>query len=1096
MKHSPDPSFSKNNENQTATSEGNLFVCPTSFAQQRMWLLDELETGSAYNIRTALRLTGRINASALEKGLNEIVRRHEVLRTTFRAIDGSPMQVIAEKGTIVMPLIDLSRLTKAEREEEAGRLARDETMRRFDLAKGPLFSGVLIRLSEEEHILLLTMHHIVSDGWSMAILKRELMVFYEAFSNEDLSPLPELPVQYADFAHWQREWLQGEVLENQLSYWREKLEGVPVLQLFTDRPRPSVQTFAGAGQSIALSPRLSRALNDLSQRQGVTLLMTLLAAFQTLLFRYTGQEDIVVGTPIANRNWTEIERLIGFFVNSLALRTDLSGNPSFLELLGRVREVALGAFAHQDLPFEKLVEELNPERDMSRTPLFQIMFALQNMPAEELQLPGLTLSSFPIEIIKVRFDIEIHLWEKPEGLSGMVVYNTDLFEDATIARLMGHYETLLESIVTDPEQRISELPLLTAAERHQLLVEWNDTQADYPLDKCIHHLFEEQVKRSPEAVALMFEDRQMTYGELNDRSNQLAHHLQSLGVGPDVLVGICMERCLEMIVGLLGILKAGGAYVPLDPAYPKERLAFMLEDTQTPVLLSQRRLASRLPEHNAHLLCLDKDLKEIAQQSKENPACSVKSENLAYVIYTSGSTGRPKGVSMPHDSLSNLLVWQLQNFNNLKDAKTLQFTTLSFDVSFQEIFSTLCAGGKLVLISEDLRRDTSDLYRLLANASIERLFLPFVALQLLAEVAIDQGPVTLSLQEVITAGEQLQITPQIAELFKGLKECILVNQYGPTESHVVTAFVLKDSPDDWSLLPSIGRPISNSKIYLLDNNLQPVPVGVAGELYIGGACLARGYFNQPALTAEKFIPDPFNRQPGEALYKTGDLARYFPDGTIEFLGRRDFQVKLRGFRIELGEVEATLCQHPFVSEAVVVARDDRPGDKRLVAYVVASAAERVPATGDLRIFLQEKLPDYMIPSAFVFLDALPLTASGKVDRRALPAPDVVRPDLQEAFVAPRSQSEEMVAGIWSNVLGLERIGVYDSFFELGGHSLLVVQIISRIREVFEVELPVRSLFEVPTIAGLTELIETIRLTGLEPQPYRETTTSDFEEGKI
>ncbi len=1066
---------------------------PLSFAQQRLWFLNQLGTSSAYTIPMAIRLKGLPNIKALENSLNEIIRRHEALRTTFRSAGGHPVQVISENISFKMPLIDLSGQPKAERAVEAERLTRDEAMRRFDLAKGPLFRAVLIRLSVEEHILLLTIHHIVSDGWSLGVFTSELAALYKAYCNGEASPLPELPIQYADFAHWQRKWLQGEVLENQLSYWRKQLEGVPMLQLFSDRPRPAVQTFAGANQNKAFSPTLTGALNDLSQRQGVTLFITLLAAFQTLLFRYTGQEDIVVGSPIANRNRTEIEGLIGFFVNSLAMRTDLSGNPSFLELLGRVGEVAFGAFAHQDLPFEKLVEELHPERDMSRTPLFQIMFALQNMPAGKLQLPGLTLCSFAMERITVRFDIEIHLMEKPEGLSGRVVYNTDLFDDVSIARLIGHYETLLESIVANPDQRISDLQILTDTERQQLLVEWNATETDYPRDRCVHQLFEQQVEQSPDAVAVVFKDQELTYRELNCRANQLAHHLQSLGVEPEVLVGICMQRSLEMIVGLLGVLKAGGAYVPLDSNYPAERLSFMLQDTGVPVLLTQKRLLNALPECRAKVICLDTDWAVIGKESEENLGSGATASNLAYVMYTSGSTGKPKGVCCNHAGVVNLL----SDFAHRQPLHTGEgcslWTSISFDVSVYEIFSALPAGGTLYIVPESVRSSAMTFVRWLSEHKIKSAYLPPFALSDLCDwLSGKQGKLCLSRLLVGVEPIQEQILAEIIRQVPGLQ---IINGYGPTEATIcATLYSVKNLSVQNGNTP-IGRPVQNTNIYLLNTDLKLVPIGNPGELYIGGVGLARGYLNRAELAAEKFIPNPFSDKKGARLYKSGDLVRYLQDGSIEFLGRIDHQVKIRGFRIELGEIESVLSRHPKVSDTVVIAREDVPGDKRLVAYVVASH-EPTPTFSELRSFLKEKLPDYMIPTAFEHLDSLPITPNGKVDRRALPAPDVVRPDLQEAFVAPRSQSEELVAGIWSNVLGLERIGVHDSFFELGGHSLLVVQIVSRIREVFEVELPLRSLFETPTIAGLTELIETIRLTKQRPRSYRETTTSDRKVGEI
>ena len=1074
----------------------DVFVFPMSFAQQRLWFLDQLEPGnSVYNIPAAMCLRGALNGAALEQSLNEIVRRHEALRTTFSVMEGQPVQVIAPGLALTLPVVDLGNLLETEREAEAQRLTIEEAQRPFDLAQGPLLRTTLLRLDKEEHILLLTMHHIVSDGWSMGVLFRELSALYEAFSAGKPSPLPELPIQYADFAVWQRQWLQGETLEAQLAYWKKQLDGVcPVLELPTDRPRPAVQTFRGARQSMVLSKSLTEAVKALSHQEGTTLFMTLLAAFQTLLYRYTGQDDIIVGSPIANRNRSEIEGLIGFFVNTLVLRTDLSDNPTFRELLGRVREVALGAYAHQDLPFEKLVEALHPERDLSRNPMFQVMFILQNTPMATLELGGLTLNQLNVDWGIAMFDLTLSMRATEQGLMGFLEYNTDLFNAATISRMLDHFQTLLEGIVANPDQPIATLRLLTEAEWYQLLVEWNDTKVDYLEDLCIHQLFEAQVERTSDATVVIFGDKQLTYRELNTKANQLAHYLRKCGVGPEVLVGIYVERSPEMVIGVLGILKAGGAYVPLDPSYPKERLVFMLEDTCVAVLLTQERLLEVLPEHGTEVVCLDSDWEAITQESEENPINGASAENLAYVLYTSGSTGKPKGVAMSHRSLCNLIWWQLSS-KLPSGAKTLQFASLSFDVSFQEIFSTWCSGGTLVLISEELRRDAVGLLGYLTDKSVERLFLPFIALQQLAEVADGQGPIPTSLREIITAGEQLQITRPIVSLFSKLTDCTLHNQYGPTESHVVTAFTLTGSPSGWPALPPIGRPIANTQIYLLDRNLQPVPVGVSGELYIGGDSLARGYLNRPELTAEKFISNPFSDEAGTHLYKTGDLARYLPDGNIEFLGRLDHQVKIRGFRIELGEIEAVLSQHLAVQETVVIVREDTPSDKRLVAYLVIKQ-EPFPTINELRSFLKEKLPDYMVPSAFMFLDALPLTPNGKVDRQALPAPDRVRPELESTFVAPRTPVEEVLAGIWAKVLGLEQVGIHDNFFELGGHSLLATQVISRLRDAFQVELPLRSLFEVPTVADLAERVETVRwaVQGLQASPRA--TMGDREEGEL
>jgi amino acid adenylation domain-containing protein len=1046
---------------------------PLSFAQARLWFLDELMSGSPlFNISTALRLKGLLNVAAFEQSLNEIIKRHEALRTNVVKVDGQPFQVVAPTSTLTLPVVNLQEFPEVEREAEVLRLAREEARRPFNLERDRLLRATLLRLHETEHVVLFTIHHLVSDDWSIGILIRELTALYEAFNHHQPSPLPELPIQYPDFAVWQQQWLQGEVFQNQLSYWKQQLGGhLPILQLPTDSPRPAVATFRGASQSFSLTAELTEALKVLSQKEDATLFMILLAAFKTLLYRYTGSEDVIVGSPIANRNRVEIEGLIGFFVNTLVLRTDLSGNPTFRELLRRVREVTLGAYSHQDLPFEKLVEELAQERNLSYTPLFQVMFVMQdNVSLSELEFSGLTWSSSALDNGTAQFDLSMNMAEREEELIGSLEYNTDLFDDTTITRILVHFQILLEGIVANCDRRLSDLPLLTEAERHQLLVEWNDTQTEYPANVCIHQLFEAQVEKTPNAVAVVFEDQQLTYAELNAKANQVAHHLQKLGVEPEVLVGICMERSLEMVVGLLGVLKAGGAYVPLDPAYPQERLEFMLADTRAPVLLTQAQLLEKLPEHKASVVCLDKDWEDIARESQENLASGVTVDNLAYTIYTSGSTGKPKGVSLSQRPLMNLLQWHYSSLD--KGARTLQFASLSFDVSFYEIFATWGTGGILFIIPETLRVDVAALGRFLSEQAIEKAILPVVVLQQLAELVGEPGVAPLhaglfrNLREVTTTGEQLKITLPIIKLFKSLEGCSLYNYYGPSETHVVTAFSLGNNPDEWSPYPPIGIPIANTQIYLVDKQFNPVPIGVTGEVYIGGVSLARGYFNRPDLTAEKFIPNPFSNKPGDRLYKTGDLARYLPDGNIEYLGRIDHQVKLRGFRIELGEIEAVLSQHPAVWEVLVLDWEDEPGNKRLVAYVVSDPKSAL-TTDELRGFVEEKLPHYMVPSAFVLLEALPLTHNGKVDRQALPAPNPVQ---RELFVAPRTAAEEIVAGIWKQVLGIEQVGVGDNFFELGGHSLMTTQVISRLRQVFQVELPIRSLFDSPTVEGLVNSI--------------------------
>ena len=1060
---------------------------PLSFAQQRLWFLDQFEPNSPfYNIPVGLRLTGTLKVPALEQSLQAIVERHEALRTNFITVDGQALQIIQTQADWQVSVFDLQHLSANDQEIAVQQLAQEHAIQPFDLANQALFRAKLLVLNETENVLLVSMHHIVSDGWSMGLFVKELAVLYDAYAQDKSPNLLPLPVQYADFALWQRQWLQGDVLQSQLNYWQKQLKDAPaLLPLPTDRPRPAVQTFAGARQEFALSLELTQKLTQLSQQQGCTLFMTLLAAFDILLYRYTEQTDILVGTPIANRDRSEIEGLIGFFVNTLVMRTNLAGNPSFSELLGRVRFMAMEAYTHQHLPFEMLVEALQPERNLSHSPLFQVMFVLENAPISTVELTGLSVNPLKVKSTTAKFDLILGIENTATGLVGVWEYNTDLWDANTIERLAGHFVTLLESIVVNPQQRISQLPLLTQPEQQQLLLEWNDTQVDYPQDKCIHQLFEEQVERTPNAVAVVYENQQLTYYELNCRANQLAHYLKSLGVKADVLVGLCVERSLEMVVGLLGILKAGGAYVPLDPNYPQERLAFMLEDAQVSVLLTQHSLVDRLPEHQAkshfdfaqYKVCLDTDAGLFSQFSQENLISSVQVINLAYVIYTSGSTGKPKGVALNQLALCNLILWQLQNNTISTGAKTLQFAPISFDVSFQEIFTTWFSGGTLFLITEELRRDSVALLGFLEEKAIERLFVPFVALQQLAEVAVDSELVNSHLREIITAGEQLQITPAICQLFSKLNDCTLHNHYGPSETHVVTTFTLTNSVDTWSLLPPIGQPIANTKTYILDKYLQPVPMGVPGELYIGGVSLARGYLNRPELTQEKFIFNPFYK-PGESkLYKTGDLARYLPLGNIEYLGRIDNQVKIRGFRIELGEVEAALSQHSDVQASCVIPREDTPGDKRLVAYLVANQ-DCTPTISELRQFLKAKLPEYMIPNAFVMLESLPLTPSGKVDRRTLPVPDL-HSEITDKYVAPRTPIEELLAQIWAQVLKVEAVGIYDNFFELGGHSLLATQVVSRIRNIFKVELPLRELFATATLGELALVIEQLQQQNLQ-----------------
>jgi amino acid adenylation domain-containing protein len=1032
-----------------------------SFAQQRLWFFDQLEPGTlAYNIPLAVKISGPLDLAALHRSLNAIVARHESLRTSFTVVDGVPVQAIAPSLELPLPLLDL----REHPELDVLRLATEDNLKPYDLAHGPLIRAQLLRSAEQEHVLLLNMHHIVSDGWSLGVLVREMGALYEQFSRSQPASIPELPIQYADYAAWQRDWL-GEALDEKLAYWKKQLGGsLPVLELPTDRPRPAIQTYRGGRHFVSLPKALTEALRTLSREEGVTLFVTLLAAYQTLLHRYTGQHDLIVGSPIAGRNRSELEALIGLFVNSLVLRTDLSGNPTFRELLQRVREVSLDADAHQDAPFEKLVEALAPERNLSQNPLFQAMFVFQTAPLGDLNVAGLTLTPLDVESGTAKLDLSLELYDRAEGIGGWIEYNSDLFDDATIARMAEHFQSLLEGAVADRSQRIAELPLLTAAERQQLLVDWNRTAAEYAdAERCLHELIERQVARTPDAIAVVFEEMALSYRELNDRANQLAQHLHTLGVGAETLVGVCAERSPELVIALLGVLKAGAAYVPIDPSYPSERVQFMLHDAQPPVLLTQRHLVEQLPEHGATVIALDVDWPQIARQGTQNPAHRASADTIAYMIYTSGSTGRPKGALNSHRSIVNRLLWMQQQYQLTPDDRVLQKTPFSFDVSVWEFFWPLITGARLVLARPEGHKDSAYLVELITAQQISTLHFVPSMLQMFLETPGVR--LCTSLRQVICSGEALSF--ELQERFFSRMQCALHNLYGPTEAAVDVSFWACTQTYARRIVP-IGRPVANTQLYVLDRYGQPAPVGIPGELHIGGVQLARGYWQRPALTAEKFIPDPFSAVPDARLYRTGDLARVLPDGAIEYLGRLDFQVKLRGFRIELGEIEALLARHPAIREVVVDARGSGD-DKRLVAYIVP-AYEPAPSVAELRQFLQAKLPDYMVPSAFMILPQIPLSPNGKADRRALPDPEAIRPELEAGYVPPRSEIERAIAAIWQEVLKLEQVGTRDNFFDLGGHSLLMVQVHTRLREIVEREISMVDLFKYPTISALAEFL--------------------------
>ena len=1040
-------------------------VFPLSFAQERLWFLYQLAPESpVYNIHAPLPLGFAADARVLEQCLKEIARRHEILRTRFVVRDGTPVQVVAPAATVPLAITDLGALAPDALQDALSKLSSRETQQSFDLTAGPLLRARLVRLGPRRSVLMLTIHHIVSDGWSMDILVAELATLYQTFAAGRPSPLPELPIQYADYACWQREWLRGEVLAQQLDYWRRQLDGAPaILELPADRRRRAGLSLGGARRKTVLSHGLAEALSDLGRRENASLFMVLLAAFKVLLHRYTGKTDLVLGTPIANRNHKEIEGLIGFFINTLVLRSDVSGDPSFRAYLGSVRQVALDAYAHQDLPFERLVEELQPKRDLSHNPLFQITCQLTNTrSAAKPQQPA--PDSLRIEVDKGTADVDLALdfRVEPTGLVVQFEHRTDLFDGARIERMLGHLLTLLESVAADPDRPVSQLPLLTAGERTTLLERWNDTAAPYPRDLCVAELFEQQAARTPDAIAVVADDAVLTYAALDRQANQLAHRLQAAGVGPDVLVAIAMERSADLIVALLAVLKAGGAYVPLDPDYPRARLAWMLADAEPPVLLTQAHLVARLPASAAIRLVLDDPAERAATAAfpQTRPACRAGAGNLAYVMYTSGSTGRPKGVMVEHRGVCNYLLATQRALPLHESDCVLQRYSIGFDPSVSEIFGTLLSGAKLAVTDARATYDVEHFAASLEHHGVTVLDVPPAVLELLLQ---DRRFVALpSLRRVICGGDVLPADLE-RKFFTSLT-AELYNFYGPTEASIgATLWRCDAGTSDRANVP-IGRPIANTRVYILDAHLEPVPIGIPGELYIGGDGVARGYLNRSELTAEHFLANPF--APGR-LYRTGDLARYRGDGAIEFLGRCDDQVKIRGFRIEPGEVEVALGEHPDLRAAAVVSGAAEGGEKQLVAYVVP-AGERRPAAEELRRFLAQRLPDYMIPAVFMQLDQLPVTPNGKLDRARLPAPTNDRPQLETVYAAPATELERRIVALWLRLLDRREIGVNDNFFDLGGHSLLMVRMQRALQE--ELERPVKlvNLFQFPTIRALAQ----------------------------
>ncbi|MEP7010534.1 MAG: amino acid adenylation domain-containing protein [Acidobacteriota bacterium] len=1043
---------------------------PVSLQQRRLWILHQVNQGEmVYHIPYALRLAGDLDLESLRWAITRLSGRHESLRTTFGNLDGELVQIVADPMAVQCPCLDLSCLSEEDREVEARRRVREMMHRTFDLQTGPLLRILTLRLARQEHIVALSMHHIISDGWSMEIFVRELVTLYEAFRAGEGPRLPELPIQYGDYAAWQHRWLTGEVLDRHIDFWRRRLaEPLPQLELPTDRPRPEFPGLGGGTVAIAFDGGVYGDLRQLGQRQLATSFMLFLAAWNVLLNRYTGQEDILIGTPIAGRDHPEVEGLIGFFVNTLILRNDLTGEPTFIDLLDRVRDRALDAYAHDELPFDRLVEELQPERRSGQTPFFRVAFTLVNRPRVDVGFSGLKLGAFEIEVPISKFDLTLSCLEQEHQVLLEIEYRSDLYESSTALRMLGHLDVLLRAVAADPARPISELPMLTPSELRQAVGDWNATATKYPVGSCIHELFETQARRTPGRQAVVFGDRSLTYGELDERATGLAQGLRKLGVGPEVLVGLLMDRSIDMVVAMVGILKAGGAYLPLDPSYPRERLMLMLEDSGSPLVVTHQARLAEVPEGNWKTLSLEQDAGEGRGGAIFSGATP---ESLAYVIYTSGSTGVPKGVAVPHRAIVRLV--RDTNYVTLTETDRIaQVSNSSFDAATFEIWGALANGAGFVIIEKDVALSPRDFAEVLRR---ERITTTFLTTALFQQIVREEPSAFATLREVLFGGEA--VDPRWSrELLAGRPPERLLHVYGPTESTTFASWHLIEKVAEGARTIPIGLPLANTSIYVLERGFQPVAVGVAGELFIGSDGLARGYLFRPELTAARFVPDPFGPS-GSRLYRTGDLVRRQPEGPIEFLSRVDHQVKLRGFRVELGEIETALLSHPAVGSAIVVVREDVPGEKSLVGYVVPKQQAGFDVR-ELKALLKQRLPEYMVPSALILLDALPLNANGKVDRAALPSPSEGREGKADGFVAPRTPVEEVLAILWGQALGVESIGVHEDFFDLGGNSLLATRLISRMRETFHVDVSVRRMFESPTISGIAQDLESDLRTGL------------------
>lgn len=1063
--------------------------CPLSSGQKRIWFFEQLVPDvPLYNESEAVRLQGKLNVEALEQALNIVISRHELLRSTIEGSNEEPVAVVHESWPLRLKRIDLSGLAPAQRQKELDRLLIEEPRRPYHLRSEPGIRAMLLQLGVEDHAFILMMHHLVCDWSSEGVIWRELSAAYRALTHGATPNLPPLLIQHGDYAAWQvRQTIEGAFAED-LDFWEETLRGAPpLLELPTDRPRPSVNSYRGARQRFEIGSKLAQALRDCSRREQISLFTLFTAALDVLLYRYTGQDHILLGIPLADRDRPELQSVVGFLLHTHVLRMHLSGDITFRELLTRVQRGVLDLYAHRAAPFDQVVNRIHPERNLSHSPLFQVMINWRDRDQQLsfIGMEGMLVESLLAESGTSKFDLTVMLTDDQDEISLEVEYSTDLFDDVRIMRMAGHYQTLLEGIVTDPDRKLSELPILTNSERHQLLVEWNQTQRDYPRNKCVHELFEEQVERMPEAVAVVFENEQLTYRELNMRANQLAHHLRKLSVGPDTLVGICLERSLEMVVGLLGVLKAGGAYVPLDPQYPNERLAFMLQDSKASVLLTQRQFVERLGQAGLPIICLDSDCELFASESQENLHGSVGPENLIYVIYTSGSTGIPKGAGVYHHSFMNLMHWFLKEFTFGVSDKVLVVSSPSFDLTQKNFYATLMCGGELHLLPTG-PYDPGLIAQLIEQNQVTLLnCTPSAFYPLIEPPARRTFRRVASLRCVFLGGEPISLSRLRPWLEAEGCHCEVANTYGPTECTDISAFyrLNRSNLDTYDFVPT-GKPIHNVQLVVVNEDLQLCPIGVAGELCVAGVGVGAGYFNNSELTASRFIANPFSEISGQRLYRTGDLVRYLSDGDIEYLGRVDHQVKIRGFRVELGEIEAQLNGHPLVREAVALAREDTPGEKRLVAYVTARNAQ-APKAAELRERLRAKLPEYMVPSAFVALEKFPLTPNGKVDRKALPRPDFQAP--ADKFVPPSTPTEIALVNIFCEVLGIKQLGIHDNFFEIGGNSLLALRIQARIEKELGKTAPLSAFLQIPTVAALQKRLagprESVQLIhDLSPHP--------------